>query len=163
MNSPAGIAKNPISTTLQAHQDPKDHGPLEGQPAPVLKTACNTQVALVSTAHQPSTRRLCSRVPATLHARLSDPFRHRSSNAGVARFGDDFRAIVQLVVLCEGSGAILAGYMLSVICTSFLLGLVLNVGADGDFYVRNVLADGEEELRIRYRGITAKETSVGEG
>lgn len=53
--------------------------------------------------------------------------------------------------------------MLSAICTSFLLALVLNVGADGDFYVRNVLADGEEELRIRHRGITAKETSVGEG
>lgn len=32
-----------------------------------------------------------------------------------------------------------------------------------DFLVRNALPDGEIELRVRYRGFYAKETTVGKG
>lgn len=54
--------------------------------------------------------------------------------------------------------------MCSLIVSSFLLVLAVAAiaEADGqDFFLYNTLPDGEVELRILYKGLTAKETTVG--
>lgn len=59
-------------------------------------------------------------------------------------------------------------YMCSTVVFGFLL-LVALVAATAavlknkDYLVRSTLPDGENELRIKYRGFYAKETSVGKG
>lgn len=59
-------------------------------------------------------------------------------------------------------------YMCSTVVFGFLLLVALVAAAaavlmNKDYLLRNTLPDGEIELRIKYRGFYAKETTVGKG